>query len=85
MAATAPAEGSSSRGRVFVAATATHAIVVVTTAQALPGPTRRDVLVALSALGGESAQQTPFTTLQDAVVNAAITLVHDTFRRHSAV
>ncbi len=65
-------EGATSRGRVFAARDATHTIVVATTPRALPGPTRRDVRTALRALGGESAQETPFTPIQDAVVNALI-------------
>ena len=83
--AVAAAEGATSRGRVFAARGERHAIVVVTTPGALPGPTRRDVRTALRALGGESAQETPFGRLDEALVNALSALARDTFRRHSVV
>src|SRR4051812_13908245 len=83
--ASASAEGATSRRRVFAARGARHTIVVVTTRDALPGPTRRDVRTALYALGGESAQETPSTPIEEALVNALSALARDTFRRHSVV
>src|SRR3954447_22055034 len=68
-------EGATAHGRVFAARTATHAIVVVTTARALPGPTRRDIHTVLRALSGETAQGTPREPLETALVNALVSAV----------
>jgi hypothetical protein len=68
-------EGATERGKVFAARTRTHAIVVVTTARALPGPTRRDVRTALHALCGENAQETPPERLPKALVNTLVSAV----------
>jgi hypothetical protein len=68
-------EGATARGRVFAARSATHAIVVVTSPRALPGPTRRDVRTALSALSGQDPLQTPGEPLEPALVNALVSAI----------
>src|SRR4051812_3008174 len=68
-------EGANAHGKVFAARTSAHAIVVVTTVRALPGPTRRDIRTALRALSGENAQETPYEPLQAGLVNTLVSAV----------
>jgi hypothetical protein len=75
LAADVHGEGATARGRVFAARSATHAIVVVTTPRALPGPTRRDVRTALAALTGQDPLQSPREPLEPAVVNALVSAI----------
>jgi hypothetical protein len=68
-------EGATARGRVFAARNATNAVVVVTRAHALPGPTRRDIRTALAALSGETARDTPPAPLEPALVDALVSAI----------
>jgi hypothetical protein len=78
-------EGATARGKAFAVRGERHSIVVVTGPFALPRVVARDVRAAVTALGGESAQETPLGRVPDVLTEALLTAAQDIFRRHSAV
>ena len=77
--------GETEHGQVFAARDDTHSIVVVTGPFALARVTRRDLLTALSALGGQTGPSGAETTLPEAVTRALLSAAHEPFRRPRAV
>jgi hypothetical protein len=65
-------EGATSSGKVFARRTSTHAIVITTGPFALSHVTHIDIRTALSALGAETAQETPVQRIPHGSVEALL-------------